>query len=231
MNRRIELITGCVNGKIKYSDFLKIVLPLNKKHFDNILIVTSPDDTETQSICIENGVDFYCTNEFFANGSKFDNNRAISHSLHRLKYKDWVVSTSPDIIYPDNFRELLKLESLDENNMYGTSRYFINTHKEWLDYLNGHKKLSDFVEIVGWGCGFCQIFNINSPKLRGIPLTETLPSNGMATESDIWFLRRFHPDVRDVGKLPITLIHLGHQDFGGNIRDNNNRDIPFFFDN
>ena len=235
LDRKLEMITGCVNNdKIKYSKFLEITLPLNKKSFDNILIVTTPEDLETQKVCIENGVDFYCTNEFFANGSKFDNNRAVSAALHKLKYKDWVISTSPDIIYPNDFRSKLELQTLNENTMYGTPRACISTYKEYLDFTNGIKKLEelDSYEYVpgGWGCGYCQIFSINSYKLRGVPLEETLPSNGIALESDIWFLRRFHPDVREVGKLNITLIHLGHKDWGGKTRDEDNRNIPFFFD-
>lgn len=229
--RKLELITGCVNNeKIKYSKFLEITLPLNKSQFDNILIVTSPDDLETQKVCKENGVDCFCTNEFFANGSKFDNNRAVSAALHKLKYKDWVISTSPDIIYPNDFREKLKLETLDENNMYGCKRAFINTYSEWKAYNAGYADIEDFEVIPGEGCGFMQCWQFNSPKLKGIPLEETLPSNGIALESDIWFLRRFHPDVRDVGKLDICLIHLGHKDWGGLDRDNSNKPIPFFFD-
>ena len=94
---------------------------------------------------------------------------------------------------------------------------------------NGVKKLEDFEKIPGEGCGFCQIFSLNSPKLQGIPLEQILPSNGQAIESDIWFLKRFHPDVRDVGKLDINLIHLGHKDFGGKTRDESNKEIPYFF--
>lgn len=230
-NRKLEMITSCVNGQFKYSDFLRITLPLNKKHFDNILVVTTLKDIETQSVCRENNVDFYCTDEFFANGSKFDCNRAMNAALHKLKYKDWIVSASPDIIYQDDFREKLKIEELDSDTMYGTSRLFVDTYKDWRDYLTGKRELSSFEEIPGWGCGFTQIFDLNSSKLKGIPLNQTFPSNGQAVESDIWMLRRFHPDVRDVGKLPITVIHLGHKDFGGKIRDESGMDIPFFFNN
>lgn len=230
-NRKLEMITGCVNNdKIKYSKFLEITLPLNKKSFDNIIIITDPLDLETQRVCRENEVECFCTDKFFENGSKFDNNKAVSWGLKHLKYKDWVISSSPDMIYPDDFREKLNLDSLDSSKMYGTSRLFINTYKDYLDYKNGLRDLKSFDEIIGYGCGFCQIFDLNSPKLKGIPLEETLPSNGIALESDIWFLRRFHSDVRDVGKLDITLIHLGHKDWGGKIRDESGVEIPFFFD-
>jgi hypothetical protein len=220
-NRKLELITGCVNSdRVKYSKYLEITLKENKDLFDNILIVTTPEDLETQKICKENGVDFFCTNEFFANGSKFDNNKAFSAALHKLKYKDWIVGTSPDIIFPKDFREKFKLENLDIETMYGTSRVFLPHYQDWIDLKNGKKTINDFESIPGWGCGFCQIFSLNSPKLKDIPLTEVFPSNGCLLESDIWTLRRFHPDVKTVGKLDINLIHLGDKDFGGQIRDN-----------
>lgn len=221
MDRKIELITGCVNSeRVKYSKYLEITLKENKNLFDNILIATTPEDLETQRVCKENGVDFFCTNEFFANGSKFDNNKAFSASLHKLKYKDWIVGTSPDIVFPKDFREKLQLENLDSDKMYGTSRVFVPFYEDWIDIKNGKKTIDEFENIPGWGCGFCQIFSLNSSKLKNVPLTEVFPSNGKLLESDIITLRRFHPDVKTVGKLNISLIHLGDKDFGGQIRDN-----------
>jgi len=39
----IEMVEVCIN----YSDLLKITLPTAKLHFDNIVIVTSPEDKKT----------------------------------------------------------------------------------------------------------------------------------------------------------------------------------------
>tara|TARA_R110000824_G_scaffold255324_1_gene444295 strand:- start:10891 stop:12309 length:1419 start_codon:yes stop_codon:yes gene_type:complete len=218
-NRKLEFITGCVNTpEYKYSDILAICLPYNKKHFDNILVVTTEDDIETQKVCSRNGVDFYCTDKFFANGAKFDNNSAFNAGLSQLKHKDWIVAGSPDIIYPDNFRSSLGLSGLSEDKMYGVTRTFIPTFKDWIALYSGKKKQEDFESIEGFGCGFTQIFSLNSNKLSG-NLEDTFCVNGKLEESDILTLKKFHPDVRHVGKLPINVLHLGDKGFGGGVRD------------
>lgn len=44
---RIEAITVSVN----YDDFLAETLPLNRPLFDDMIVVTTPEDVETQRIC------------------------------------------------------------------------------------------------------------------------------------------------------------------------------------
>ena len=130
-----------------------------------------------------------------------------------MKYKSCIALTDPDIILQDDYREKLNLDDLNSGNMYGGTRYFVKTYNDWLDYKTGVKKLTDFENIVGWGCGFLQIFDYNSPKISNKSII--YPYSQQFVEADIWFLKVFHPDVRDVGKLPIDVIHLGdHGKYG-----------------
>ena len=85
---------------------------------------------------------------------------------------------------------------------------------------NGEKRIEDFESIPGWGVGFFQLFNLNSQKIKGIPLECLYPSFSNAGESDIMFLKRFHPDVRDVGKIDLNVIHLGPHGMFHNGRSN-----------
>ena len=127
-----------------------------------------------------------------------------------------------DIILPNNFREELDLESLDSNTMYGCRRFFINKNQDWIDYKEGKKKKEDFTGLQwgGWGCGFIQIWDMQSPKIRNIPISNLYPSYPTAAESDILMLKRFHPDVREVGKLDIDVVHLGNSGVNHDTKDN-----------
>mgnify|MGYP007095246455 CR=1 FL=1 len=43
----LECVTVCVN----HADILRITIPQNRHLFDNWVIVTSPEDKETQDLC------------------------------------------------------------------------------------------------------------------------------------------------------------------------------------
>ena len=162
MNKKIELIIVCKN----YSDFLEITLPLNKKHFDNIIIATSLDDSGTQNLCKKEDVNCLIYPDFYKNNSKFNKGGAINFAIHNLKFKDWVVFLDSDIIMPNNFRELLDINTIDINKFYGSYRRFIPTQKDYIDFINGVKPKESFEAIEGSGCGFFQCINLNSDVAR-----------------------------------------------------------------
>ena len=201
---KIEAVIVCVDC----DDFLEITLPLNKKFFDNILVITSPNDTNTQKVCKENGINCIITNKFYENGDVFNKGRAITEAFNSLKYKEWVVHLDADIIIPDKFLDL-NLNKLDKNVLYGGQRTFVWTYSDLLKLQSGEKKTSDFKTIPGEGCGFFQLFNFQSRAIKQSNSNDIYPSFPNAGESDILFLKKFHPDVVSVGKLDMNCIHLG----------------------
>ena len=113
-----------------------------------------------------------------------------------------------DIIIPDKFLDL-NLNKLDKNVLYGGQRTFVWTYSDLLKLQSGEKKTSDFKTIPGEGCGFFQLFNFQSRAIKQSNSNDIYPSFPNAGESDILFLKKFHPDVVSVGKLDMNCIHLG----------------------
>jgi glycosyltransferase involved in cell wall biosynthesis len=97
MNRKIELITVCK----KYSDFLKITLPINKKYFDNVIVITDQEDIETQELCKKENVNFVIYDGFNKMNAKFNFGGARNFGIQNLKYCDWVIFLDSDIIIED----------------------------------------------------------------------------------------------------------------------------------
>lgn len=227
MNRKIELIVVCKN----YSDFLQITLPLNKKHFDNIVIVTADDDIDTQNLCKKQNVNFIIYNDFFKNNAKFNFGGARSYGLQNLKFKDWVIFLDSDIIMPNNFRELLDINKIDINKFYGSYRRFIPTYKDYNDFINGIKDKECFESIDGTGCGFFQCINLNSDIARYHGINNLYKDSYSAEEVDINFLKLWcpRPDPENhprLVKTNIEFIHLGVSD-GKHHQGRNGKD-PFF---
>lgn len=222
--RKLECITICVG----YSKFLKLTYPLNKDKFDNFIIVTAHEDVDTQNFCLKNNIQFELTDRFYKNGAIFDKGSSINEGLLKLKYNSFVCHLDCDIVLPDNFRDELKLEELDSNILYGCRRFFIDKYQDWIDYKEGKRNKESFTGLQwgGWGCGFIQIWDMQSSKIKGMATSHLYPSYPTAGESDILMLKRFHPDVVSVGKLNIDVAHLGN--FGVN---HDTKDDKGFFNN
>ena len=122
----LEAVLVCVN----YADFLAVTLPLNKRHFDRIVVVTIPQDFETIRVCEENGVEYHTTECFFDAGAPFRKGRGVNEGLGCLKLLDWVLHLDADVLLPGDFREALEGIKLDKRSLYSCSRYQILSYAE-----------------------------------------------------------------------------------------------------
>lgn len=133
MERKIEGVTVCVD----YSDFLEVTLPQAKKVFDNVIVVTSSRDKETQRIAGEMGADVVVTDSFYDNGDSFNRGKGINKGFERLKYCDWVCNFDSDIYFPKGFREGLEKHDLNEKFIYGVNRCNLEGRKNYENYILG----------------------------------------------------------------------------------------------
>jgi hypothetical protein len=191
---KIEAVIISVN----YSDFLEICLSKNYKHFDNIVVVTTPEDGKTMEIC-KKYENILCvkTDAFFFQGAKFNKGLAIDVGFRYLKHKDWIVNLDSDTILPDNFRELFLNEATDIECSYGARRYDVPTYKEWLEIEKDSSRLKDktLYRGIGYGNFFC--FNYNGSIFKNLnEQTQNLPYPhwiGTVAESD-WIFRNYWSD-------------------------------------
>ena len=129
---KIELLLVCVNR----SSFLKETLPCNKHKFDNVVVVTTPSDYETQHICREEGVQCVHTDVFYEDGAPFDKGRAINFGLNNLKYNEWVVLTDADIVFLNQHQKLFRDESLKKELLYGSDRIIIEDKSSYNKFVS-----------------------------------------------------------------------------------------------
>ena len=125
--RYIEAVIVCVN----YHDFLEVTLPNNLPYFDNIVVVTSFDDKETQKICRRYNIDPVITDCFYESEEPFNKGRGINLGLSHVKYDDWVFHLDADILLPHNFKNNLFLSPLDKDCIYGMDRQNVVGRKEY----------------------------------------------------------------------------------------------------
>jgi len=219
MNTKLEIITCSVN----YSDFLSITLPRNKKLVDNVIVVTSMDDKNTEDICEENHVTYIKTNVFYLDGAVFNRGAALNQAKDLLLFNDWVLFLDADIVLPENFLRLLDLENLNPYKFYGVGRYYIETIEDLELYNNEQKQLKDFeLNECLWGYGYFQLFNVKFFEKQEIEFV--YPGSLTKNDTDLlfriyWGLYKnwdnekkdfvWHPEYQE--KLNFNVIHLGQK--------------------
>jgi hypothetical protein len=176
---KLECVTVCVG----YSDFLALTLPLNKFHFDRIVIVTSPQDTATKRIC-----EFYHVECVVVGGLKpargeFLKGVAINEGIKRLSLDGWLVHMDADIGLPPETRGILERADLDPGSIYGIDRFDVIGRRAWESFkdlpilqqeaqtfvhLNAFPVATRFMQ--SWAGGYVPIgfFQLWCPSVSGI---------------------------------------------------------------
>ena len=91
---------------MNHAHFLKHTLPLNSRKFDNVIVVTTPTDFETQKVALENKADIVTTDLFYKYEAPFNRGLAINEGFRASKYNDWIIHSDSDVIFPRGYEEV-----------------------------------------------------------------------------------------------------------------------------
>jgi len=213
---KLDYITACVNTL----DYLQVSFKHNKNEFDRFTVVTSERDPETQEFCRDNGINVIVTELFYHQGRKFDRGLALNAAWYTIAHDaDWVIHADCDVFVPPNWRD--KMPELNREFFYGSRRVLLNTYQDYLDFVSGAKKESDFEIPLGIGYGFFQMFNWNSSVVQNHIKNRTMlyPASprGDVCESD-WMFRNQWGDhapndytrvIGNLAELPFYVYHIG----------------------
>ncbi len=129
----MKAMTVCV----EYDDLLAITLPQAQKHFDEIIVVTSPTDIRTIQYCKESGINIYATDAFYRNRTSFNKGLALEEGFDIIGREGWICIFDSDIVMPD----ILPLPALQVGKLYSPFRKIVtnihtfNPHnKDWSEY-------------------------------------------------------------------------------------------------
>ncbi len=126
----LEGVIVCVH----YGDFLRETLAHNLNHFDELVVVTSPDDRETLDLCSQWSVHCVATEVHHdRRGDVFNKGRSINLGLAHLRRLGWCLHLDADIVLPANFRYMLSHRPLDSQCIYGMDRLHVTGWQAWQD--------------------------------------------------------------------------------------------------
>jgi hypothetical protein len=124
---KLEAVIVCV----EYGDFLATTLPANKHQFDRLIVVTSPEDKETQRVCRYYGVPHLQTDVLRTRWGEMHKAKGINKGLEQLDLDDWVLHLDADIVLPPTCRQLIERADLDKTCLYGCDRYQVPSWEAW----------------------------------------------------------------------------------------------------
>jgi hypothetical protein len=199
---------------VEYDDYLKITLPRNYKHFDEILVVTSVDDTRTQEYARTfSNVKLLETNIFYRGNSIFNKGASIELAFDVFGRSGWLTILDADIVLPEDVHEFWP--GFRSGNLYSPYRRMLydpllfNDNLDWSEY--GIRNDTEFA-------GYMQCFHCNDPVLMDRrPWYGVDSPHAGACDSDFQLLWQNENKIRPEFKV----LHLGKTDrnWGGRCED------------
>lgn len=203
----INAILTCV----EYDDYLAITLPRNARHFDQVFVVTTPNDQKTidlvchtpNSICVT-------TTRFHKDGAEFNKGAGLNFGLQTMKelipVTGWTCILDADTLLPGNASEFFNDAFLKTGNLYGAGRRmlpnFLIEQIEDLDF-----KLIP-THALHLHSGYFQLFHWQDPRCRNMP--QYSEKSNHAGKADTFFMKGW-PEHRRLW-MPFDVVHLGPQD-------------------
>lgn len=179
-----------VTVSIHFGDYLAVTLPRNLRAFDRIIVVTSPDDEETQEICRRLAVEYVVTEKHRDEGG-FNKGKAINEGMRHFHFTDWLCHIDADIVIPKPFREYLPRLVVDRYRsgiIFGCQRKMCESYQAWRRFLETgslkHLRLDNIRTDNHWPVGFFQMWHADDHQWY----PEDVP---LARNSDIGFAKKF----------------------------------------
>lgn len=183
-----------------YHDMLAITLPLNKAHFDEVIVHTKRGDDATIQVCVKNNVTCIETDLFQKGGSKFNRGAVFNEAFRQFfstgKELGWFCIMDSDIVLPPDFREKFFAEAIEPECMYGARRYNVETQEQWSEVCKDRAALQKLTLFRGYGYSYLQIFHPLSSMFLDLwraTLGNPYPEWNDGSTAD-WMFRNFWGD-------------------------------------
>ena len=163
----MKAITVCV----QYDDLLAATLPGNAKHFDEVLIVTAPNDLATAELVnramgirtkIGGLPQLFQTEAFYHNGADFNKGASLEEAFDVLGRSGWFCLLDADTVLPPT----IDVDGFEVGHFYNPRRRWCDNPRDWDGGYNWsqHRQVRE----VDMG-GYCVFFHADDPVLQTKP--------------------------------------------------------------
>jgi len=185
---------------VDYWDYLGVTLPINRHHFNKVVIVTNGRDGKTVDVANQNDCYVHRTDSFYDDGAFFNKWKALEEGLDivRADFDKELCIMDADVVWPKEAPIKIQI-----GNLYAPYRHMMPNYTNdlppedaWVNY-----SLSRCPELSGYSI----MFNIDDPVLRRTPWFQIDWKH--AGGADSFFQRKWRDRNRIRTKWPV--LHLG----------------------
>lgn len=208
--KRIALVLACVNR----SPALARTLPRNAPLADEVVVVTTTADADTQEVVtavaqLHPHVRLVLSDRCYENGDAFNKGKMLNDGLRALTRPDWVVLTDCDVFLHGGFREWCRTHALNPGVLHGCHRLDIEEADVPAFVAGKEVRAAHAGGVNAEPNGYFQMFNRRASAVRDrwpAVLAETFCSAGGV---DSWLMSQFEVGKRVmVPNLPV--FHVKH---------------------
>jgi GR25 family glycosyltransferase involved in LPS biosynthesis len=183
---------------VDYNEYLEKVLFHNTKLFNNITVITHPDDIFCHSLCEKFNVNCITDDSLYKNGT-INKSLGINKAIKSLTYPDWILIVDADII----INKKIDIENLNIRKLYTSSRYICDNMNNYYRWRNGEIDIKEIGKLeADRGIGFFQLFNYSQKK--------SYPDSNYGRYSEsTWSDLIFKSEFKERETLNLDIIHLG----------------------
>jgi hypothetical protein len=192
-----------ITVSIGYAETLRVTLVHNMRHLAECLVVTSPEDRETQEVIRSvPGARLHVTDAATRHGARFNKGLCMEEGFDVLGREGLICVFDADILFPD----ALSLDRLRPGFLHGARRRILDDPARWRPDLDWSRLP---LHPDDGPIGFAQIFSADDPYLAGTrPWYDV--SFAHAGGGDAYFMRHWPRPRWSI--LPIECLHLGRVD-------------------
>jgi hypothetical protein len=185
---------------VDYADILALTLPLNRHHFSDVMVVTTPKDFETLHVATANECRTHVTDSFYADGAVFNKWRALEEGLDQFGRRGLLCIMDADVLWP----KLIPKVDPPQGTLMSPLRRMMEQVTLPLPLEQHWDKYPIHRNVNEWA-GYTQIFWANDPALGHPPWHDVKWSH--AGGADSFFQQKWHASKKI--RPPWECLHLG----------------------
>lgn len=197
-----EVATGvtAIIVSVDYGDVLKLTLGRNRRLFQKCIIVTAPDDYETQAIGSMWECECLATKVFWRHGAQFNKAAGLNEALAAVE-TDLICTLDADIVLPAGIDSAFRNIPSRSEFLFGLNRKIATSLTE-LDNGAGEDRRMPYDYVTG----FFQLFSVESQYFPG-GFSDVYPTAG---HYDVEFMVHWPVEFRR-RLYDLPAMHLGER--------------------
>ena len=192
---------------VDYQDLLRVCLPYNRHHFDEVCVVTNVKQTiQTMELLDELGmgdIKLYNTDAFYHGNAVFNKWAALEEALDWYGRRGWMVLMDSDVLWPKNGSDILR-RYLRPGFLYSPLRRMFTDTTQPLPPEDQWGRYPIHRNVGEWA-GYSQVFAADDPVLGPPPWHEIDWAH--AGGADSMFQQKW-PRERKI-RPPFEILHVG----------------------